>query len=164
FPTVNPVSETLIVSFTSATAFNVAGTSTGVLGSGALPGSPSTNPTGSSISNIVLTTAAVPQTITLAFTGPLTYTVTGSVSGVMGSGALPASLSNTQRFTSADGTVAFNIVMGATAATNGNNLYMSVFKGGAANPGLFAIVAGRTSFAAADRFYFDFLAPTSSYT
>lgn len=164
YPTAQTVTETLTVDFSSATAFTVTGSVSGPLGSGALPASPSTNPTGSSITNIVLSPAAVPQTITVGFTGATTYSVTGSVTGSMGSGALPASTSNTQRFTSADGTVAFNIVIGTTAPASGNNYYMAVFKGSAANPGLFAVVAGRTAFAAGDRFYFDHVAPAPSYT
>lgn len=164
YPTASPVTETFTVDFTSATAFNVTGSVSGALGAGTLPGSPGTNPTGSSITNIVLSPAAVAQNITVAFTGPTTYSVTGSVTGAMGNGALPASLSNTQRFTSPDGTVAFNIVVGTTAPAAGNSFYMTVFKGAAANPVLFAITGGRTAFAAADRFYFDFIAPAASYT
>ncbi len=164
YPGATAVTETLTVDFTSATAYNVVGSVSGALGSGALPASPGTQPTGSSIANVVLTNAALAQTITVAFGGPTTYTVTGSVTGNMGSGVLPAGISNTQRFTSGDGTVAFNVVLGTTAAAAGNTFYMSVFKGSAANPGLFAIVAGKTAFAATDRFYFDFIAPAASYT
>ncbi|MFO0758959.1 MAG: hypothetical protein U0359_20875 [Byssovorax sp.] len=163
YPTASPVTETFLVDFTSATAFNVSGTVSGALGGGVLPGSPGTYPNGGSVSNIVLKPNAVAQNITVAFTSPTAYTVTGSVSGGMGSGNFPASLSNTQRFTSLDGTVAFNIVLGATAPAAGNSIYMTVFKGGAANPVLFAIVGGRTAFAAGDRFYFDFIAPAPSY-
>lgn len=164
YPLASAVSDTFVVDFTSATAFNVSGVASGPLGSGALSASPSTNPTGSSITNIVLTPAAVPQTITVAFSGPTTYTVAGSVSGTMGVGTLPASVSNTQRFTSLDGTVSFNIVVGAAAPAAGNTFYMTVLKSGPQNPALFALVAGRTSFAAADRFYFDLVAPAASYS
>ncbi|MFO0588088.1 MAG: hypothetical protein U0441_11135 [Polyangiaceae bacterium] len=169
YPTGNAVSETLTVEFTSATAFNVSGTVSGPLGSGALPASTSSYPTSAAassyISNIVLSQAAVPQNITVAFTGPTTYTVTGSVSGAMGSGVLPASLGNTQRFTSSDGSVAFNVIANSTTAfAAGNNIYMTVFKGNASNPGLFAIVAGKTAFAVGDRIHFDFIAPANSYT
>ncbi len=164
YPGATAVTETLTVDFTSATAFNVVGSVSGALGSSALPATPGTQPTGSSLSNIVLGAGAVPQTITIAFSGPTTYSVTGSASGAMGSGVLPAGASNTQRFTSNDGTVAFNVVLGSTPVAAGNNFYMTVFKGSAANPGLFAIVAGKTSFAATDRFYYDFIAPAASYS
>jgi hypothetical protein len=164
YPTGAAVSETFLVDFSSPVAFSVTGTVSGPLGNGTLPGSPGTNPASSSITNVVLKPAAVAQNITLAFTGPTSYTVTGSVSGGMGSGNLPASVSNTQRFTSLDGTVSFNVVLGATAPAAGNSVYMTVFKGSAANPVLFAIVGGRTAFAAADRFYFDFIAPAPSYS
>jgi hypothetical protein len=164
YPTGTAVTETLTVAFTSATAFNVTGSVSGPLGSAALPGSPGTYPSGASITNVVLDPGAVPQNITVAFTGSTTYSVTGSVSGGMGNGALPHSVSNTQRFTSPDGTVSFNIVVGSTAPAAGNSFYMTVFKGAAANPGLFAIVGGRTAFAVADRFYFDFVAPAPSYS
>jgi OmcA/MtrC family decaheme c-type cytochrome len=164
FGTGTPVSETLTVQFTSATAFTVTGTTSGALGGSALSASPGTNPSGSSIANVVLSATAVAQTITVAFTSPTVYTVTGSVSGAMGGGTLPASLSNTQRFTSTDGTVSFNIVLGTTAAAAGNNIYIAVFKGATANPVLFAIVGGRTAFATGDRFYFDYVAPAATYT
>lgn len=164
YPLANAVSDTFVVDFTSSTAFNISGVASGALGSSTLSAGVGTNPSGSSISNIVLSPTAVAQTITIAFTGPLTYTVTGSSSGAMGSGALPASTSNTQRFTSLDGTVAFNIAIGTTAAAAGNNFYMTVVKTPAPNPALFAIVAGRTAFAATDRFYFDMIAPAASYT
>jgi len=164
YPGATAVTETFTVDFTSATAFNVVGSVSGALGTGTLPGSPGTQPTGSSISNIVLTNAAVAQQITVAFSGPTTYSVTGSVSGAMGSGVLPNSISNTQRFKSSDGSVAFNIAIGTTAPAAGNNFFMTVVKGSAANPALFAIVGGKTAFAATDRFYFDFIAPAASYT
>ncbi|HVV82507.1 MAG TPA: hypothetical protein VHE35_05480 [Kofleriaceae bacterium] len=158
------VSETLTVSFTSATAFDVTGTVSGALGSGTLPASPGTYPSGASISNVVFGPGAIPQQLTVAFTAATTYTVTGSVSGAMGGGTLPAALSNTQRFTSTDGSISFNIVVGTTAAAAGNAFYLTVFKGAAANPVLFAIVGGRTAFAAKDRFYYDLMAPASTYT
>jgi hypothetical protein len=164
YPTGAAVSETFLVDFSSATAFSVSGSVSGALGNGALPGSPGTYPNGGSFSNIVLKPSAVAQNITVAFSGPTSYTVSGSVSGGMGSGNLPASTNNTQRFTSSDGTVSFNVVIGATAPVAGNTAYMTVFKGGAANPVLFAIVGGRTAFGATDRFYFDFIAPAPSYS
>jgi len=158
------VSETLTVEFTSATAFNVTGTASGALASGVLPASPGTNPTSSSLTNVVLTPAAVAQTITVAFTGPSSYAVTGSVSGAMGTGTLPASVSNTQRFTSSDGTLAFNVVLGTTAPAAGNTFNVAVVRGGPANPVLFAVVGGRTAFASGDRFYCEVVAPASGYT
>ncbi|MBK8258170.1 MAG: hypothetical protein IPK82_36575 [Polyangiaceae bacterium] len=164
YPTGTAVTETITVDFTSATAFNVSGSVSGALGSGALPASPSTFPTGASVSNIILSNTAVPQNITVTFSGPTTFTVAGSVSGAMGGGAFPASTSNTVRFKSTDNTVSFNIALGSTAAAAGNAIYTTVFKGSAANAGLFMIVAGRTSFAVADRFYFDFVAPAATYT
>ena len=164
YPTGAAVSETFVVDFSSATAFSVSGTVSGALGNGALAGSPGTYPNGGSFTNIVLKPSAVAQNITIAFSGPTSYTVSGSVTGGMGSGNLPASTSNTQRFTSSDGTVSFNVVIGATAPAAGNTAYMTVFKGSAANPVLFAVVGGRTAFSATDRFYFDFIAPAPSYS
>lgn len=164
YPLMGAANDTFVVDFTSSTAFSISGVASGALGTGTLAASAGTNPTGSSLSNIVLGPTAVAQTISVAFTGPLTYNVNGSVSGVMGTGALPASTSNTQRFTSMDGTVAFNIVVGTTAAVAGNTFHLTVVKTPAPNPVLFAIVAGRTAFAATDRFYFDMIAPAAIYT
>jgi OmcA/MtrC family decaheme c-type cytochrome len=159
------VSETLIVQFSSATAFAVNGTSSGLLvAAGALAASPSTNPSGSSVSGITLTTAAVPQQVTISFSGPQTFGVTGVLSGAMGSGTLPAALSASNRFTSSDGSLSFIVTVGTTAFVAGNNIYLTVVKGAVANPLLFAIVAGRTSFAANDRFYYEAIAPAASYT
>ena len=164
YPTAAAVSETFLVDFSSATAFSVSGSVSGPLGNGVLPGSPGTYPNGASFTNVVLKPNAVPQNITVTFNGPTSYTVTGSVSGGMGSGNLPATVSNTQRYTSPDGTVSFNVVIGATAPAAGNAAYMTVFKASAANPVLFAIVGGRTAFGATDRFYFDFIAPAAAYS
>ena len=167
-PTGTAVAETLTVEFTSATTFAVAGTDSGSLGSGTLPGSPSTNPSSSSIGGISLTPTAVPQQITVAFTTPINFTVTGSVTGAMGSGTLPATTNASNRFTSTDGTVAFNASVSTTPFAAGNNFFLTVFKGSAANPVLFAVVAGKTSFAfaapAPDRFYFDVVPAAASYT
>lgn len=157
--------ETLTVQFTSTTAFDVTGTTSGALGSSALPATPSTNPSGSSLSAVVLSPTAVAQTVTVAFSSDVAFTVTGSVSGAMGSGTMPASLSASTRFTSGDGTLAFTITSGSSNPfASGNNIYLAIFQGSGANPVLFAIVAGTTSFAATDRFYYDTVAPASSYT
>ncbi|MFN0008675.1 MAG: multiheme c-type cytochrome [Planctomycetota bacterium] len=163
-PTGAAVSETLVVEFTSATNFGVTGTVSGNLGASALPASPSTNPSGSSISSIDLTSAAVPQTVAVAFFSAVDFTVTGSVSGSMGSGQLPGPTSTSVRFESSNGTLAFTVAVGTTLITNGNTIYLTIFKGAAANPVLFAIVAGRTSFAATDRFYYEVVAPAADYT
>lgn len=158
------VGETLTVEFTSAAAFTVTGTASGALAAGALPASVGTNPSGSSITNVVLTPAAVAQSITVAFTGPTTYVVTGAESGAMGGGTLSASASTTQRFTSTDGSVTFNVIVGTTSPAAGNTFSLAVVKGGAANPVLFAIMGGRTAFAPGDRFYYEVVAPASPYT
>ncbi|HZM01084.1 MAG TPA: hypothetical protein VFD43_12625 [Planctomycetota bacterium] len=171
-PTGTPVEETLTVQFSSATAFDVTGSVSGNLGAGTLPGSPSTNPAGSSLSAVDLTDAAVAQQITVTFNGPLDFTVTGSVSGAMGNGTLPAALSASNRFTSDDGTVSFNVSVGSsTAFAAGNSFFLTVFKGAVANPVLFAIVAGRTAggafsgtLPAPDRFYYEFVPAAPTYT
>jgi hypothetical protein len=41
---------------------------------------------------------------------------------------------------------------------------MTIFKGAAANPVLFAVVGGRTAYAAGDRFFYDYMAPAASYS
>jgi OmcA/MtrC family decaheme c-type cytochrome len=167
-PTGAATAETLTVQFTSATDFDVTGSVSGSLGSGTLPGSPSTNPSSSSIGAIALDPAAVPQQITVAFSGPLNFTVTGSVDGPMGSGTLPAATSASNRFTSTDGTVAFNVSVSTTPFAAGNTVFLTVFQGSGANPVLFAIVAGKTSFAfaapAPDRFYYEVVPAAATYT
>lgn len=150
-------SETLKVQFTSATAFDVTGGGSDLTprGSSALQNATSSNPGGSSISAIELTSAAVAQTITVAFTSATAFTVTGSASGAMGTGTMPAATNATIRFTSNDGTLAFTITSTGTFA-NGNTIYMTVFKATAPNNShTFAIVAGRTTFTAGDRFYYE---------
>jgi len=158
------VAETLTVQFSSATAFTVTGSTSGALGASALPASPSTNPSSSSLAAIKLTTGAVAQTITVAFSSATAFAVSGSVSGAMGSGSLPASTSASTRFTSTDGTVAFNLSVSTTPFASGNNIYLTVFKGAVANPVLFAVVAGRSSVAANDRIYYEVVPAASSYT
>jgi OmcA/MtrC family decaheme c-type cytochrome len=166
-PTGTPVAETLVVQFSSATAFSVNGTASGDLGAGALPASPSTNPSSSSLGGLILTSAAVPQTVTVAFTDNTHFSVTGSVSGVMGNGTLPAGTNGSVKFVSGDGTLTFDLTVGATAFVGGNSIYLVIYKGGAANPVLFAIVAGRTSFGfaapAPDRFYYEVVPAAASY-
>ena len=151
-------SETLKVQFTSATAFTVwgGGSALALRGSSALASATSSNPNGSSISAIELTDAAVAQTITVAFSSSTAFTVTGSSSGAMGSGTMPAATNASVRFTSTDGTLAFTIASGGTAFASPNTIHLTVFKASAPNNShTFAIVAGRTTFTAGDRFYYE---------
>ena len=149
------VSETLKIRFTSATAFSVTGGGSALtdLGSGTVT-SPSTNPAGTTLTAIELTPAAVAQTITVGFTSATDFTVTGSVSGAMGSGTMPATVSTTNRFTSTDGTVAFTLTSGTTAFSSGKNFYLTVFKTNA-NGHVIPILVGSTAFAAGDRFFYE---------
>lgn len=162
-------SETLKVQFTSATAFTVTGGGSAMtaLGGSALPASPSTNASGTSVSAVELTSAASVQTITVNFTSATDFTVTGSVDGAMGGGTMPATTNASTRFTSSinnAGSVAFTISSGATTFAAGNNIYMTVFTT-SANNHKFAIVAGRTSFAAGDRFFYETVSNSlTSYT
>ena len=158
------VTETLRVDFTSATAFAVTGTTSGALGGSALAASPSTNPSGSSLGTLQCTSAAVPQTIAVAFSSTTAFAVTGSVSGAMGTGNMPAASDASTAFTSTDGSVSFILSCGSTPFAAGNTIHLVVFRCGAANPALFGIVAGRTSFAAADRFHYDTVASAATYT
>jgi OmcA/MtrC family decaheme c-type cytochrome len=162
------VAETLTVEFGSATSFNVTGSASGSLGSGALPASPSTNPPGSSISGLVLASTAAAQNVTVAFSDPTHFTVTGSVAGTSGSGTLSAATNTSTRFVSPDGKLSFDLSVGPNAFSAGNSIFLRVFKGSAADPVLFAIVAGRTSFSgtapAPDRFYDDVVPSAPSYT
>jgi len=160
------VEETLVVEFTSATAFSVTGKVSGALGAGALPTVPttnSTNPTGSSISAFELGAALSVGTVQVTFSDATHFTVTGVATG---SGVLPAATSASMRFTSAD--FSFNISVGSTpfAATNAFNI--GVFRGSAANPVLFAVVAGKTAFSATagapDRFYYEVKPDAPTYT
>ncbi len=166
-PTVPAVAETLTVEFSSATAFSVTGSVSGNLGSAALPASPSTNPAGSSLSGLVLTSTAVAQDVTLTFSDPTHFSVTGSVSGALGSGTLPGATNGSTRFVSTNGTLSFDISVGAVPFAPGSSIFLRIFKGGAANPVLFAIVAGRASFFGTaptpDRFYYDVVPAASSY-
>jgi OmcA/MtrC family decaheme c-type cytochrome len=156
--------ETLVVQFTSTTAFTVTGTTSGALGGSALASATSTNPSGSSLGTLLLTSAAVPQTIAVAFTSPTAFTVTGSSSGAMGSGTMPAATSASTSFTSTDGSVTFILSSGANAFAAGNTIHLVVFRCGAANPALFGIVAGTASFAVNDRFVYDTVGAAPTYT
>jgi len=161
------VAETLVVEFTSATAFTVtgviqSGTGSGSLGTGALPTLPaanSTNPAGSSVSAIQLGSSLGTGTVQITFTSPTHFEVSGAVTGA---GDLPASTSASTRFTSAD--LSFNISVGSAAFAATNTINLGLFRGSAANPVLFAIVAGRTAFSAGDRFYYEVVPSASTYT
>ncbi len=156
------VDETLTVQFTSATAFSVTGSASGSLGSGTLPASPSTYPSGMTITNFDLGSSLSTGNVTVTFSDSTHFTVSGAASG---SGTLPASTNASTRFTSAN--LSFNIAVTSTAAVNGNAAYIGIFRGSVANPVGFAIVAGRTSFSATagapDRFYYEVRANASSY-
>jgi hypothetical protein len=93
------------------------------------------------------------------FSSPTAFSVTGSSSGAMGSGTLPNATSGSNRFTSTrrDGGLQrqrrqHGLRGGATRLPDG-------LRGLGANPVLFAIVAGKTSFSRAapapDRFYYE---------
>ncbi len=159
------LAETLVVQFTSSTAFGVTrvdpatGGSNGSLGTGSLPGAASTNPSGSSLSALELNPALAGGTFQVTFTSATHFDVTGSVGG---SGDLPASTSASTRFTSGD--VSFNLSVGTTAFAPGNTIHTGLFRGSGANPVLFAIVAGRTAFATGDRFYCEEIPDAASYT
>lgn len=157
------ITETLTVTFSSATAFTVSGSLTGAVGASALPATPSTNPSGSSLSGIAVVASAVLQTITVEFKDSQTFDVTGSVSGFMGTAKLPAQTSASIRFAASDRQIAFNVSAGTTPAASGNAFYLTVFRGSSSSA-TFAIVAGRTSFAATDRFYYEVVAPAPTYT
>jgi len=169
------VAETLTVELSSSTAFAVTGSVSGPLGNGTLQSATSTNPSGSSLSALILKSNAVAQTIEVAFSTEQAFAVSGSVSGTMGTGMLPGQVSTSISFTSNDGTVAFNVAVGTTKFAAGNKIYLTVFKTGVpgllgdpANQLLFGIVVGRTAFTgtlpAPDRFYYEFVPDASSYT
>lgn len=163
FPADGTQSETLVVELSSPTSFTVTGRASGLLGGGTFTAGASTNPSGSSVANFSVTQSAVAQPVTIAFSSAQDFTVSGA-SGSLGTGRLSAAVSGNTRFTSTDGTLSFNLSVGTTAFSPGNNLYLYVFKGPVANPVSFVLVAGRTAFAAADRFYYDYVAPAPSYT
>ena len=70
------------------------------------------------------------------------------------------------RFTSSK--VSFNLAVGAAAFASGNQFSVALFRGGAANPVLFAVVAGTATFDFAapspDRFYYEVVPNASTYT
>ncbi|MBI3099033.1 MAG: hypothetical protein HYY93_12450, partial [Planctomycetes bacterium] len=173
--------EVLVVQFSSGTAFTVIGidpatglvdadwTGGAAIAGTSFPAATSVNKSGNTVSAITLTTAAIQQTITVGFTSATAFTVTGSVTGAMGSGTLPNTVdgkSASTYFTSNDGTVSFIVASGTTAYIAGDNVYLSVFKGPAGNPAIFAMVAGRTAFAANDIFHYETVpsAAAASYT
>jgi OmcA/MtrC family decaheme c-type cytochrome len=169
------VAETLVVEFSSSTAFDVTGTVSGNLGSGTLPAATSTNPSGSSLAVLTLSSDAVAQTIAVVFSDDRQFSVTGSVTGDMGSGELPSALGGSTKFTSTDGTVAFNLAVGTTTPfAAGNTIHVAVFETGVPTLGapasslLFGIIVGRTAFTGAapapDRFYDEFVPDASEYT
>jgi hypothetical protein len=156
--------EVVTVTFTSNVAFNILGSVNGLLGSSALPTATSIVPSGAGISAIVLGPSAVAQTFQVAFADGLNFSVTGSVSGAMGTGKLPATTNATVRWVSNDKTVAFIVTVGSTAFT-GTSVFNGVIAvaGVAADPVAFMIVAGANAFVASDRFYFEYWAPASTY-
>jgi hypothetical protein len=161
------VAETLVVEFTSGTAFSVTGTTSGSLGAGTLPASTSTYSSGGSIAAFDLASSLVTGTAQVVFSDATHFTVTATPGGALGSGVLPASTNASTRFTSP--TFSFNITVGATAFANGNTFNIGIFKGGAANPVRFAVVAGRgTAFSATagapDRFYYEVVPDAPTYT
>ena len=157
------VAETLIVEFSSATVFGVTGTVSGGLGTGTLAASPSTNPSGSSVAGFELGGGIVAtETLTIAFSSATAFSVTGSSSGVLGTGNLPAAVSASTRFTSPK--VSFNVTVGTTPFVAGNQFNAVLFRGAAADPVVFVIVAGRTAFAAKDRFYYELVPNAPTYT
>ncbi len=162
-PDATSVDETLTVQFTSSTAYSVTGSTSGSLGNGTLPASPSTYPSGLTITNFDIGSSLSTGNVTLTFSDATHFALTGAVTG---SGTLPNATNASTRFTSAN--LSFNIAVTSTAAVNGNAAYIGIFKGSVANPVRFAVVAGRTSFSstagAADRFYYEFHADAATYT
>ena len=160
------VAETLVVEFTSGLAFTVTGTTTGALGGGTLA-AVSTNPSGSSLANWDLSpTLASTETLAVAFSSATAFSVTGSTSGVLGSGNLPAPKSASTRFTSPK--VSFNITVGTTSFVAGNTFNVVLFRGGAATPCSSRSSPGRRAFASAlpdpDRFYYEVVPNAATYT
>lgn len=159
------LAETLVVQFSSGTGFTVTridpatGAVNGSLGTGSLPAAASTNPSGSSLSALELSPALGSGTFQITFSSATHFDITGIVGG---SGDLPASTSASTRFESTE--LSFNLSVGATAFAPGNTIHAAAFRGDAANPVLFGIVAGRTAFAAGDRFYYELVPDGPSYT
>ena len=157
------VRETLIVEFSSATAFSVTGTESGALGTGTLPVATSTNPTGASLGNFELGSGLATGTVQVVFSDATRFAVTGAATG---SGVLPAATNASTRFSSAN--FSFNITVGTTAFAAGNAFQIGLFRGSTANPVVFALVAGKSAFSAAngalDRFYYEVVPTASSYS
>ncbi len=160
------VAETLVVEFTSTTSFAVGGTTSGFLGTGTLAAATSSLPSGASVANWDLSGITATEQLTIAFSSATAFTVTGSSSGALGAGTLPATVSGSTRFTSPK--VSFNVAVGTTAFTGGTQINAVLFKGGGANPVTFAIVAGSTAFSATagapDRFYYEVVPSAATYT
>lgn len=165
FQSGSAAAETLLVQFTSSTAFTVSridpedASVLGVAATSALPGAASTNPSGSSVSAIELDPALAAGTFQIAFTSATEFEITGAVSGT---GELPAATSASTRFESSD--ISFNIAVGSTPFAAGNTIFGVLVRGDSANPVLFAIIAGRTAFATGDRFYYEVVPDAASYT
>ncbi|MBI3096720.1 MAG: hypothetical protein HYY93_00510, partial [Planctomycetes bacterium] len=168
--------ETLLVEFTSGTAFNVFGITpaTGAVAWGptagtALPASTS-HSFGVAPSSITLTGAGASgtaQTITIDFSSSTVFTVTGSVSGALGGGTLPNATSASMLFTSTDGSISFIVTAGGSNTYSEgvkDKLYLSLFKGPVANPVIFTIYAGTSTVAAADRIYYDVIPTAADYS
>ncbi len=158
------VDETLTVEFTSTTAFNVTGSVSGALGAGTLPAAASTNPTGGAVSNFEFGPGLVANgTVQVTFSDATHFTVSGAATG---SGELPNGTNASTRFSSTD--LSFNIAVTTTPFAATNAIQIGLFRGGAANPVLFAVVAGKTAFSVAagapDRFYYEVRADAPSYT
>jgi hypothetical protein len=157
------VDETLTVQFSSSTAFSVTGSLSGALGAGTLPAAASTNPTGGALSNFDLGPALSTGTVQVTFSDATHFSVSGAATG---SGELPNATNASTRFTSTD--MSFNIAVTTTPFANGNTIQIGLFRGVAANPVLFAIVAGKTAFSstagAPDRFYYEVHADAATYT
>jgi hypothetical protein len=157
------VEETLVVEFTSTTAFSVTGSTSGSLGSGTLPAAASTNPTGGAVSNFDLGSGLTTGTVQVTFSDATHFTVSGLATG---SGVLPNATNASTRFTSAS--LSFNIAVTTTAFAAGNTIQIGIFRGAAANPVLFAVVAGKTAFSATagapDRFYYELHPDAATYT
>ena len=157
------VDETLTVEFTSATAFNVTGSVSGSLGSGTVPASPSTNPSGGAVSGFEINPAIAAGGVTITFSDATHFAVSGAATGT---GVLPNATASSMRFTSTD--ISFNIAVTTTPFANGNAIYIGLFHGSVANPVVFPIVVGRTAFSATagapDRFYYEVHADAATYT
>jgi len=157
------VDETLTVEFTSATAFVVTGSASGSLGAGALPAAASTNPTGGAVSAFGFGSALATGTVQVTFSDATHFSVTGLASG---SGVLSNGTNASTRFTSPD--LSFNLAVTTTPFASGNTIQIGIFRGAAANPVLFAVVAGKTAFSATagapDRFYYEVRRNAANYT